>query len=130
MLRKENFSPSSDYIFLQNVEVSARVGHTREERAFPQIVLISIKAVLPLQAAGRSDSLIDTVDYARVLASIRSLTESKEFVLLEGMAERIVEILFDDPAVRATQVTISKKVFVGVEAAGVSIFRENPRART
>ena len=70
---KNNFKVSKyDYIEIDNLELSCRVGCTQEEQGFPQLLLISIILFLPLKKPGTSDKIEHTVDYAKLIKAIRA----------------------------------------------------------
>jgi FolB domain-containing protein len=112
-----------DFLFIKRLKIPVRIGTTAAERAFPQIVLISIDVETQLEKAGRSDDLKDTVDYAAVVEHIERFVKNREFTLAESLANGIAEIVLKHRSVTGTRVRIEKKVLRQVESVGVEICR-------
>ncbi len=106
------------------MELPCRVGTTVEERAFPQVLKVSLRLETPLAKAGLSDSLNDTVDYAAVIENIKKVGSSQSFVLVERIAEIIAETVLKNPLIHGVEVKVGKKVFSGIENVGANIYRE------
>lgn len=118
----------SDYLFIEKMEISCRIGTTVEERAFPQILTVSIRINTSLAKAGKSDSLTDTVDYAAMIEEAKTICSKREFVLVEKVAEVIAETALKINTVTAAEVKVGKKVFPGIESVGAYIYREKSRS--
>lgn len=118
-----NSPRSEDKLQLVDLQVSCSIGDTPEEKAFPQIVLVTIDIILPLQNAGKSDDLNQSVDYAEIMRQINEIAKTKSFNLLEAFAETIAERVLRDSRVHATRVRAAKKVFPELRAFAVDITR-------
>lgn len=115
-----------DRIAVRGLVVPVRVGVTPEERREPQEVRIDLELHLPLEEAGRSDDLGDTLDYSQVTSSVAELVGASEAKLLEHLAERVAETLLGSPDVEGVTVEIAKMrppVPERVEAISVRIER-------
>ena len=77
-------------IIIERLEFRVRCGVTAEERARPQPLAIDVELDCALEAAGQSDNLVHTVDYAKVARRVVEVGTTRDFRLLEAMAERIV----------------------------------------
>jgi dihydroneopterin aldolase len=115
---------NSDFVFVDGMELSCRVGITPEEKAFPQILRVSIRIFLPLMKAGGTDSLQDTIDYAEVIQRVRVHTGNRIYMLVETIAEDIADLVLASPKSMVAEVEVRKKVFEGIEAVGAFIRRE------
>jgi len=112
-----------DFIFIDELRVSAKVGVYPRERAAPQTLELSITFGVPDEAAQR-DNLDDTIDYAEVIARIRRELGERHFNLLETLGEHIVALLLDDFRAPWVKVSIAKiGVMKGVKRVGVFIER-------
>lgn len=80
----------TDTLVINGLHLATRVGVTPEERATPQRVVVDVVVSTNLAAAGRSDDLRETIDYAALIASVADAVESEEANLLETLAHRIV----------------------------------------
>ena len=119
----------SDRIVVTNWNVSCRVGHSAAERAYPQLILVSMEITTPLRRAGQSDRLAHTVDYDVVLKQLRARLVSRTYNLLETVAEDAAALLLRIVGVRAVRVRVTKKIYADAEAVGVEIFREKTAER-
>lgn len=62
-----------------------------------------------LGAAGRSDSLSDTLDYVRCFQLVRDVVENRQFRLLEALAQAIADELLAVPRAEAVNVRVAKQ---------------------
>lgn len=92
----------SSHIIIERLEFRGRCGVTAEERAKPQPLAVDVEMDAPIDAAGRSDNLTDTIDYANIARRLVEIGSTQEACLLETMAERFLAMLFADfPITRA-----------------------------
>ena len=80
---------TGDRISLEGMRFYGYHGCLPEERARGQVFLVDVVLTLPLAAAGASDDLAATVNYAEVFALARSVVEGAPCRLIEAVAERI-----------------------------------------
>ena len=117
----------SDRIFLRAMAFEGRHGVSEAERSEPQLIEVDAVLELDLRAAGSSDELDQTVDYAEVFEICRAVVEERSFRLLEAIAESIASAaLARFPAVQRLLVTVRKPgvpIDGVVEDAGVTIER-------
>lgn len=100
--------PCSDAIEVRGLRASAICGALPEEQVRAQPVEVDLDVVVDLAAAGQSDALDDTVDYAAIAADVERVLTSERFVLLERLAERITEVVLVDERVRSVTVSVRK----------------------
>lgn len=94
---------SSDRIRLVNMSFYGHHGVDREERRLGKKLCVDVELALDLTAAGASDDLTRTVDYAAVYALVREIEGAKEYHLLEALAEDIAgQVLARFPAREVT----------------------------
>lgn len=84
-----------DAILIEGIEVPCALGVTAEERAERRSVRIDLVLGVDLDAASRSDSLLDTVDYGEVWARVEAVAGEGEHLLVEALGRRLVLDLFD-----------------------------------
>ncbi len=113
-----------DKLSVLGIEIWARVGCTAEERAYPQRLLLDVVLELPLAAAGRSDDMRHTVDYASFLHRLKESLETKTYRLIETMAEDAAGLALAEKKVKAASVRILKRAVPGIDGATVEIRRE------
>ena len=119
----------SDRIELRGLVASGICGALPEERVRPQPLEVDLDVVADLSAPGRSDDLADTLDYGAIAAAVERVITTERFVLLERLAQRLVDVVLDDP--RATSVTVNVRkqrppVPQVMATSGVCITRTRP----
>lgn len=121
---------TDDQIELAGMRFDGHHGVTEEERSLAQPFEVDVRLSVDLAAAGETDDLARTVDYAAVYRRVREIVEATSFNLLEALAEAIAaELLSAHPSVDDIDVRIHKpKVDLGgpVSRAGVAIHRRRP----
>jgi 7,8-dihydroneopterin aldolase/epimerase/oxygenase len=120
----------SDAIYLRGMTFAGRVGVSEEERADPQEIQVDVELWLDLAAAGRSDDLAQTVDYAAVFEITRREVEDSVHRLLESVGEGVAgKLLAGFPAVARVVVEVRKPgvpIDGVLEYAAVRIDRTRP----
>jgi dihydroneopterin aldolase len=84
------------HIVIEQLEFRGRCGVTPEERARPQPLALDLELDCRLEAAGLSDELVHTIDYATVAQRVVDIGTVQESQLLETLAERLMAALFDE----------------------------------
>lgn len=97
-----------DKIYIRDLALRCIIGLYPEERKNKQDVIINIVLETDLRAAGKSDSLSDTVDYKAIKLAILNFVENSNFQLIESLAEGIAAICLKDARVQSATVTIDK----------------------
>ena len=115
----------SDVILLEGVELPAALGVSVAERRMRRPVRVDLEIGRDLRAAGASDRIRDTLDYAEIYRSVEEVASSQEHRLVETLAERIASALLGGFEIDWVTVTVRKpKPVAGVlEHAGVRITR-------
>nr|WP_314807436.1 dihydroneopterin aldolase [uncultured Selenomonas sp.] len=116
-----------DRIFLRGMRFMACHGVLPHEREVPQPFEVDVEMGLDLRAAGESDDLGDTVNYAKVYDVVSTVLTVTRKYLIEAIAEEIADdLLRDFDVLRLVRVTVHKPaapidgIFSDV---GVSILR-------
>lgn len=115
-----------DRIELRGLRASGVCGVLPEERERPQPLEIDLDVLADLGRAGRSDDLVDTVDYGAICSIVERVITTERFDLLERLAERIAEVVLADDAVAEVEVAVRKlrpPVPQQLATAGVRISR-------
>lgn len=123
--------PPGDRIELRGLRVTAVVGVLPEERERAQPLEIDLTLSVDLSAAGLSDALGDTVDYAAVCDVVADQTSTAAPFLLERLAAILAEAtLALDGRIEAVEVSVRKlrpPVAHDLAASGVRITRRASR---
>ena len=98
-----------DRIFLRGMRFMACHGVLPHEREVPQPFEVDVEMGLDLRAAGESDDLDDTVNYAKVYRMVSSIMNGASKQLIESLAEEIADdLLRDFDSLRWVRVTVHK----------------------
>ena len=98
-----------DRIFLRGMRFMACHGVLPHEREVPQPFEVDVELGLSLRAAGESDDLDDTVNYAKVYDVVSTVLTVTRKYLIEAIAEEIADdLLRDFDSLRWVRVTVHK----------------------
>jgi len=98
-----------DRIFLRGMRFMACHGVLPHEQEIPQPFEVDVELGLDLRAAGESDDLSDTVNYAEVYEIVRDTVEGESKHLIEALAEEIADDLLRAlDSLRWVRVTVHK----------------------
>ena len=120
-----------DLILLEGIQIPAALGVTAAERRMRRPVTLDIEVERDLAAAGRTDSIRQTVNYKRIFDVAEDVAGNLEHKLVESLGQRIAETVLEKFAVDAVTVTVRKpKPIAGVlDYAGIRIRREREGSR-
>ncbi|TDI47221.1 MAG: dihydroneopterin aldolase [Acidobacteria bacterium] len=116
----------TDRIIVSGIRFHARHGATRLEREIGVRYFVSVEMEKDLHTSMASDSLEDTVDYAKVHQVVLEVARSEPFYLLETLAGEVAGRLLANFPILAVHVEIRKEtpVLDGiVDWVGVKIER-------
>ena len=98
-----------DRIFLRGMRFMACHGVLPHEQEVPQPFEVDVELGLSLRAAGESDDLDDTVNYAKVYDVVSTVLTVTRKYLIEALAEEIADdLLRDFDSLRWVRVTVHK----------------------
>jgi dihydroneopterin aldolase len=97
-----------DRILVTGIRELGVHGVLPEEQTRPQPFEVDLELLVDLAAAGKSDDLEDTVDYAAVCEAVSRVVSSEQYHLLERLADRIAEVCCSDPRVQGAVVEVRK----------------------
>lgn len=83
-------SAHSDKINISGIDCVAAIGVTAEERTMKQRLSVDVELTTDIRKAARSDRLKDALDYSKVVADVVAIAGSRDFHLIETLAEQIV----------------------------------------
>lgn len=106
----------ADRIFIEGMAFFGRCGVTVEQRRKRRKVLVDLEVGTSCAKAGKSDLLLDTVDYGELYNVAKKIVEQKTVCLLESWAEMIAGEVLRRFKVREVRVRIRKP---GAMAKGV-----------
>jgi dihydroneopterin aldolase len=80
----------TDRILISAIDCLAAVGVTSEERAVKQHLSVDLEFLIDASKPARTDSIEDTIDYARVAAAVAEVCASQPFHLIETITKVLV----------------------------------------
>jgi dihydroneopterin aldolase len=99
----------SDRIFIKGLALHANHGVMAHEAKVGQSFAIDLDLEIDLNAAARSDKVMDTVSYDKVVECASEAFCAQRFRLIEAAAGRVADaVLAAFPRVRSIRVTIHK----------------------
>lgn len=99
----------SDRLLLSGLEFFGYHGDIEAERALGGRYQVDVELEADLRAAGHSDALADTVDYVRCFQVVRDIVETRQYRLLEALAEAIADALLAQPRVDRVRIKVAKQ---------------------
>jgi len=97
-----------DKIYIKDIKLGCVIGIYTEERSKKQDVIVNVTLHCDLARAGRTDDMVDTVDYFAVEQAMVSLIKDSEFKLLEALAHSIADVCLAFDGVEQVDVTVEK----------------------
>jgi 7,8-dihydroneopterin aldolase/epimerase/oxygenase len=110
--------PFSDEIHIEQLDVSARVGVPKEERANPQRLTISISFWSYQQARDMADKIDQTVNYSAVAEETKTFVRDQSVNLIETLADGLATHLLKTFPIQ--RVTVELRKFALQDAKYVS----------
>lgn len=98
----------TDRITVTGVEVFAHHGVLQSERDYGQTFIIDFTVSTDVAAAGHTDDLAHTLNYAELTNQVVAAVKTAPVNLIETLAERVATALLEHPLARAVEVTIHK----------------------
>ena len=94
-------------IEIEGLELRGFHGATEREQTEGQRFLFDVQ-IAAHDAGVRSDELADTVDYTKVAACVREVSDSRRFNLIEALAAAVAEMLVERFDVSRARVRVRK----------------------
>jgi dihydroneopterin aldolase len=115
---------ADDRMTISGIVCQVHIGVTEQERATRQRIEVDLELYAPLEAAGRSGALDETMDYRQVRDAVRGLLEEGRFHLIEAAAVAVLDrVLLRFPEARRAVVRVRKYVLRDVAHVEVQMER-------
>jgi dihydroneopterin aldolase len=98
-----------DRIFISGIDCVTAIGVTIEERTIRQRLSIDVEFALDSAKAARTDSLKDALDYSRVATAVMDVCRSRDFHLIETVAEGVAARILTDFRTPEVRVVVRKR---------------------
>ncbi len=113
----------SDTIEIRRLRVTAHIGVPDEERADPQVLLVTLRLTPSQGFDGLADEISRTTDYYQVSLEIQSLAAARPRRLIETLAVDIAGHLLENHPLAHVAVTIEKHILPDTECVAVHLER-------
>jgi len=124
----------TDRIFIEGLSLHAYHGVMPHEAKVGQSFSIDLELEIDLSAAARSDKVVDTVSYDKVVDCATKAFNAQRFRLIEAAAGRVADaVLATFPRVNSVKVTIHKPhapIAATFSDVGVTLLRKRSAARS
>ena len=84
---------------------------------------MDLEMEVDLKAAGKSDDVRQTLDYARVAEEVRSFLKGRSFRLVEALAHQVAHQVMNRFGPERVQLTVRKFSVPGTRSVGVEVVR-------
>ena len=113
-----------DIIFIRELRVATVIGIYDWERRIQQTVVIDIELGADTRHAAQTDRIEDTLSYKDVAKRVSEFVGASEFLLLEALAESVIELIQREFAVPWVRLRVAKPGAVtGARDVGIIIER-------
>lgn len=85
-----------DKIIIKNLKLFCYHGVNPEEKVDGQNFVFDIEASVDLSTPCATDNVDDTVSYAKIIKTVRRIAQSEKNDLIERVAQRIIDALFEE----------------------------------
>ena len=97
-----------DKIKIIDLKIPARHGVYEFEKKKDKIFEIDLELSLDLKKPGKTDKLLDTIDYADVVNFTKDIFTSNDYNLVESVGEKICEKLLEKYPIKQVLIRIRK----------------------
>ena len=116
-----------DKVFIEQLEVITTIGVYDWEQEIKQKLVLDIEMAHDNKPAGKSDDVVDALDYAQVSQAVLQYIEGGRFLLVERVAEEIAELIMSKFNVPWIKIRLTKPGAVA-QAKGVGVIIERGHA--
>jgi dihydroneopterin aldolase len=108
-------------ITLNQLKLPVKIGWSAGERVGARIIEATITLEIDAPQAAKSDELADTVDYDQIISTVRSVSCSGEWNLLERLsAELAMSIIESYPKVSKVEIALTKNIHPELKSVTVT----------
>jgi dihydroneopterin aldolase len=116
-----------DKVFIEQLEVITTIGVYDWEQEIKQKLVLDIEMAHDNRPAGKSDDVVDALDYSQVSDAVLNHIEGGRFLLVERVAEEIAELIMTQFNVPWIKIRLTKPGAVP-QAKGVGVVIERSKA--
>ena len=115
----------ADKLVIKDLVAECRIGIFEREQQTPQNVWIDLELTIDAVKAAASDDVNATIDYGRLVTTIKQHAQHKPFRLLETLAEELASLILKEFKPTQVVVRVKKRALPGVDFAAVEITRKH-----
>lgn len=105
-----------DKIIVKGLKLFAYHGVNPEEKIEGQIFLLDIESIISLCVPCKTDCVVNTVSYAKIIKTARKAFLSEKYDLLERASQAVADSLLDEfPQIKSVKIKL-KKPFAPIKA--------------
>lgn len=98
-----------DKIIIKNLKLFCYHGVNPEEKVDGQNFIFDIEASVDLSVPCETDNVDDTVSYAKMIKTVRRVSQSQKDDLIERVAQRIIDALFEEyEKIQSIKISVKK----------------------
>ncbi len=98
-----------DKVIVKDLELFCYHGVNPEEKIDGQVFVFDIEAGVDLSTPCMTDNVDDTVSYAKIIKTVRRVAQSEKNDLIERVAQRVVDELFNEfSKIETLKITLKK----------------------
>lgn len=113
-----------DTVFIHDIHTESIIGIFPEEKTAPQPLIISVELGTGFAKAASNDDIKYALDYDVISRRIDAFVRETRVELLETLAERLCNMLFDEFSVQQITLTITKPNAIALtQSVGVKLQR-------
>ena len=112
-----------DKVFIEQLEVITTIGAYDWEQEIKQKLVLDIEMAHDNQPAGKSDDVLDALDYAQVSGAVINHIVNGRFLLVERVAEEVAQLIMTQFNVPWIKIRLTKPGAVP-QAKGVGVVIE------
>jgi FolB domain-containing protein len=114
-----------DQVFISDLSARGIIGINDWEREKPQEILINIVLFGDLTRAGKSDDIVDSINYRTVAKKVQAHAETAQRFTVEALAADLARLCLEEQGVEKVRVRVEKPGAVRFSrSVGVEIERE------
>lgn len=112
-----------DKVFIEQLEVITTIGVYDWEQEIKQKLVLDIEMAHDNRPAGKSDDVVDALDYSQVSQAVLDHIEGGRFLLVERVAEEVAELIMAKFSVPWINIRLTKPGAIA-QAKGVGVVIE------
>lgn len=112
-----------DMVFIHDFELTTKIGVFAWEHHIEQKLILDLDLAWPNQPAAATDDINLALDYSAVVAQIQIFALSRQFELIETLAEKIAALLIEQFNIEYVKLKIRKPGAIKEATVGVQIER-------